>query len=137
MMISLFKRAFFGLCLLFLAVMVWRLLTASRSPQAQLPYPAFVEAIDAGKIQKATIYMGTDLADIQVNTRDSSRGFLNDVPTKDLPTLIKKMMDAGVWMEFSRARRSDWAEFVLNISPIALLGAAFAYILYIRRRLKA
>jgi len=95
-----------------------------------------MQALEAGKIQQATIYMGTDLADIQVNTRNSSRVFLNDVPTKDLPTLIKKMMDAGVSVEFSRARRSDWAEFVLNISPIALLGAAIAYIFYSRRRVK-
>ncbi|HYW65785.1 MAG TPA: ATP-dependent metallopeptidase FtsH/Yme1/Tma family protein [Candidatus Dormibacteraeota bacterium] len=135
-MISLFKRALFVLCLLFLVVMVWRLVTASHDPQGKLSYPEFMQALEAGKIQQATIYMGTDLADIQVNTRNSSRVFLNDVPTKDLPTLIKKMMDAGVSVEFSRARRSDWAEFVLNISPIALLGAAIAYIFYSRRRVK-
>jgi len=136
-MISLFKRAFFGLCLIFLAVMVWRLLTASHHPQGKLSYSEFTQALEAGKIQSATIVMGYDLADIQLQTHDASRLFLDDVSTKELPTLIKKMMDAGVLVEFSRARRSNWAEFVLNISQFALLGAAVAYIFYIRRRVKA
>jgi ATP-dependent Zn protease len=136
-MISLFRRAVFILCLLFLAVMLWRLLTVSRSPQAQLSYPAFMQTLDAGKIQKVTIFMGYDLADLQLQMRDSSKAFVNDVSTKELPALIKKMMDDGVSVEFSKAHRFEPAEFILNILPIILLGAAVTYFLYIRQKAKA
>jgi len=132
-----FRRVVFILSLLFLAVMAWRLLTVSRPPQAQFSYPAFMQALDTGKIQKVTIFMGYDLADLQMQARDSSKVFLNDVSTKDLPSLIKKMMDDGVSVEFSRAHRFEPAEFVLSTLPIVLLAAAVTYIFYIRRKVRA
>lgn len=95
-----------------------------------------MQTLDAGKIQKVTIFVGYDLADLQLQMRDSSKAFVNDVSTKELPALIKKMMDDGVSVEFSKARRFEPAEFILNILPIILLGAAVTYILYTRRRAK-
>jgi len=136
-MISLFKRAFLGLCLLFLAVVVWRLLTVSRSPQGKVSYPEFAQALEAGKIQSATIVMGYDLADIQLQTHDSSKLFLDDVSTRELPALIQKMMNAGVLVEFSRARRFEGVDAVLSIVPIVLLGVVIAYVLFFRRKAKA
>jgi ATP-dependent Zn protease len=136
-MIFTFRRVFFILCLLFLAVMVWRLLTVSRPAQTQFSYPAFVQTLDTGKIQKATIFMGFDLADLQLTMRDSSRAFVNGVPTKDLPTVIKRMMDAGVSVEFGRARRFESAEFLFDTVPFALLLVAVVYITYLRRKTKA
>ena len=134
---SLKNRILFFICLLFMVVILWRLFTAPHHPQGKLSYPEFTQALEAGKIQSATIVMGYDLADIELQARDSSKLFLDDFPTKDLPTLIRKMMDKGVAVEFSKAHRFEPANFVLNIAPIALLAAAVTYLFYIRRKVRA
>jgi hypothetical protein len=78
---KLIVRGFFVVCLLFLVVVCWKLLTASQHQHPAVPYAIFVQALDAGKIQETYLkFVG----------KDSSEEEVRDVSTKDLPSLIKR-----------------------------------------------
>jgi ATP-dependent Zn protease len=136
-MLKVIRRGFFVLCLFFFAIICWKLLTASYNKQPPTPYASFLQALDAGKIQKTSIYMGYTLADLKFVGKDSSSAEVIGVSTKDLPNLIKKMLDDGVSVEFATVRRADSAEMSLDLVPMILLLAAAAYFYYSRTRKKA
>ena len=96
-----------------------------------------MQALETGKFQKVTIYMSFDFADLQVVGQDASTQWVDKISTRDLPALIKKMMDAGITVEFGTTRRFEWAEFVLDNIPLVLLIIAVSYILYLRRKVQA
>jgi hypothetical protein len=81
----------------------------------------------------ATIYFGYDLSEIRAFLLNSSNPIQADVPTQELPKLIKQMMDGGVSVEIAKARRFEPAEFVLNIVPYALM-LVFAIVIVLMRK---
>jgi len=95
-----------------------------------------VQALDTGKIQKTSIYMGYTFADLKFVGKDSYSAEVTDVSTKDLPNLIKKMLDGGVSVEFANARKADTSEIFLNLTPLLLLLAAVAYFYFVGFRKK-
>ena len=117
--------------------MCWRLLTAPNVKQPSVSRTGFLQALESGKIQKVTIYMGYTLADIKFVGKDSSSADVTDVPTKDLPNLIKTMIDDGVSVEFAPARKSNWAEFAMNLVNILIIFILVGYIYFIRLRKQA
>jgi hypothetical protein len=131
------KKGLLVISLLFLAVMCWRLLSAPNAKQPPVSRTGFLQALDSGRIQRVTIYMGYTLADIKFVGKDSSSADVTDIPTKDLPNLIKKMIDDGVSVEFAAARKSDWAEFAMNLVSILINFILVGYIYFIRLRKKA
>jgi ATP-dependent Zn protease len=126
------KKILASIAVLFLVVMCWRLFTASPSRQSAVPYSVFLQDLDGHKFQKVSIYMGYDLADLQVSSPDSAKQFVNGIPTNGLPALIKRMLDTGVSVEFARARRFEPVEFFLDNLPLVLLFFAVGYI-FLRR----
>jgi ATP-dependent Zn protease len=132
---SVIKKIFLSIVLLFLAVMSWRLFTASPYRSSVIPYSVFLQNLDAHKFQKVSIYMGFDLTSLQATTSDSAKQFVNDVPTDGLPALIKKMLDSGISVEFAKARRFELAEFLFDIVPMLMLFSAVGYIYFLRRKL--
>lgn len=131
------KKGLLAISLTLLAVMCWKLLTNPSFKQAPVSHDAFLQALDNGKIQKITIYMGYTLADIKFVGKDFSSADVTDVPTKDLPNLIKKMIDDGVSVEFAAARKSDWAEFAMSLVDILIIFVLVGYIYFIRLRKRA
>ena len=135
-MLKLIRRAFFVICLFFFAVICWKLLTASHNQQSSVSYTSFLQALDAGKIQKTSIYMGYTLADLKFVEKDTSEAEVRDVSTKDLPNLIKTMIDDGVSVEFANARKANAPETLLNLTPVLILIAAIAYFYFVGCRKK-
>jgi ATP-dependent Zn protease len=136
-MLGLVGRGFFVICLFFFTVVCWKLLTASHNKQLSVPYTAFLQALDGGKIQKTSIYMGYTLADLKFIAKDSSEAEVTDVSTKDLPRLIKRMIDDGVSVEFANGRKANTPELFLNLTPILLLLIAAGYFYFVGFRKKA
>jgi ATP-dependent Zn protease len=136
-MLRLVRRGFFVICLFFFTVVCWRLLTASHNKQLSVPYAAFLQALDGGKIQKTSIYMGYTLADLKFVAKDSSEAEVTDVSTKDLPSLIKRMIDDGVSVEFASGRKANTSELLLNLTPILFLLVAVGYFYFVGFRKKA
>jgi len=136
-MLKVIRRGFFVICLFFFVFVCWKLLTASHNKQPSVPYAAFLQALDAGKIQRTSIYMGYTLADLKFVGKDSSSAEVTDVSTKDLPNLIKKTLDDGVSVEFATVRKADSAEMLLDLVPMILLLAAAAYFYSAGTRKKA
>jgi ATP-dependent Zn protease len=133
-MLRLVGRGFFVICLFFFTVVCWKLLTASHNKQLTVPYTAFLQALDGGKIQKTSIYMGYTLADLKFIAKDSSEAEVTDVSTKDLPRLIKRMC---VSVEFANGRKANTPELFLNLTPILLLLIAAGYFYFVGFRKKA
>ena len=136
-MLKLIRRGFFVICLFFLIVICWKLLTASHNQHSSVPYAAFLQALAADKIQKTSIYMGYTLADLKFVEKDSSEAEVRDVSTKDLPHLIKRMIDDGVSVDFANARKANASEILLNLAPILILFAAIGYFYFVGFRKKA
>ena len=135
-MIKLSKKVLFIIALLFFAIICLRLIIAPRSNRQSISQAAFLRALDTGQIQRVSICMGYTLADLKITGKDSSSWDLYDISTKDLPPLIKKMMDGGVAVEFASARKSDSGEFVLDLVPFVLLVFAVGYIYFLQARKK-
>ena len=81
--------------------------------------------------------MGYTLADLKFVGKDSSENEVRDVSTKDLPNLIKKMLDDGVSVEFANARKASASEILLNLTPIFILLVGVAYFYFVGFRKKA
>ena len=132
---SIIKKIVASIALLFFVVIVMRLIFSASDahhPQ-EIAYAAFSQALEDGKLQHATIFMGSDSADMELTGRDSSKQYVHAVPTDDLPNLIKRMLDRGVIFEFSKARQFRWADFVLDTAPLLLLIIFATYIFLFRR----
>jgi ATP-dependent Zn protease len=124
--------AAFCISCVFVAVMVWRLHQANSRSESPIAYQKFLELVDTGKIQDATIYAGFDLAQVRASLRDGSKSIQSDVPTKDLATLVKQMMDKGASVQFSTSHRFDASSFFLDIAPY-LFVVVFAIVLMRRK----
>lgn len=120
---------------LFVAVMLWRLHQANSRSEPPIAYPRFLELVDTGKIQDATIYTGFDLAEVRASLRDGSKAVRSDVPTKDLAMLVKQMMEKGTSVQFSTSHRFEESSFFLDIVPF-LFVVVFAIVL-MRRKARA
>jgi hypothetical protein len=114
-------------------MMLWRIHDANGRTVPPIAYDKFVEILDARKIQNATIYFGYDVSQIRASLLNSSNPIQADVPTQELPKLIKQMMDGDVSVEIAKARRFEPAEFVLNIVPYALM-LVFAIVIVLMRK---
>jgi hypothetical protein len=101
--------------------MVWRIHEANGRAVPPIAYDEFVGILDAGKIQNAPIYMGYDVSEIRASLQNSPKSIQGDVPTHELPKIIKRMVDGGASVEIAKARRFEPAEFVLNILPYILM----------------
>jgi len=131
------KKIIIVIAFLFFAVICWRLVSAWRHAPPPIPYSTFLQVLEEGRIQKATILMGSELADVQFSRRGSSAQDTTEVPTKELPLLIKKMIDCGVAVEFSKAQRAEPGFILLNLMPVFLIPAAIAYLYFAVRRKQA
>jgi hypothetical protein len=118
-------------------VMLWRIHDANGRAVPPIAYDKFVGILDARKIQNATIYMGYDVSEIRASLQNSSNPIQADMPTQELPKLMKQMMDGGASVEIARARRFEPAEFVLNIVPYALMFVFAIVIVLMRKKVVA
>jgi hypothetical protein len=119
--------------LAFICVMLWRLHDANAQAIPPASYNEFVAILDAGKIQDATIYLGYELSEIRAPLQKASKPMQADVPTHELPKIIKRIMDGSSSVEIARARRFAPAEFVLNIVRYALM-LVFAIVIALMRK---
>ncbi len=135
---SAFKVFVVGLALLFTCVVFFRFLSATRRARPTFSYSNYLQLLDQGRIQAATGFGGYERAEIQITLANTHEFIEVEVPTKDLPDLMKRMMDKGATVKFSPARRFEWPDFFLNIAPILLMFAmAFAigiYVVLVRRQ---
>jgi hypothetical protein len=118
-------------------VMLWRIHDANGRAVPPIAYDKFVGILDARKIQNATIYMGYDVPEIRASLQNSSNPIQADVPTQELPKLIKQMTDGGASVEIARARRFEPAEFVGTIVPYALMFVFAIVIVLMRKKVVA
>jgi len=131
------KKGLFVISFLFLAVMCWKLLTGPQDKHPPVLYSDFLQALDTGKIKQVSIYMGYTDADLKFVRKDFSSAGTSNIGTRELPNLIKKMVDDGVSVEFATARKASPAEFFLNFVPLLLLILVVGYFYFIRSRKKA
>ncbi len=131
----LIKRFLFTVSILFFAVMCWRIISARNSTKTlDVPVSVFAQTLEAGKVQKVSIFMGFDSADLKYTQKDRSESQNTTISTKDLPDLIKKMIDDGAVVEFAKARKLEPGELVLNFLPLAIMFGLVVYIYYLRRK---
>ena len=132
-----FRSALVFTSIALLFVMLWRLHDTRTNAAPPLAYNEFVGILDAGKVQNAKIYLGYDLSELRASLKDSSKTIRADVPTQELPKIIKQMMDGGASVEIARARRFDPAVLVLDIVPFALVFVLVIVIVLMRKRVAA
>jgi hypothetical protein len=100
---------------------LWRLHEANGTASARITYDKFVGILDLGELKGVAIYLGYDFSEIHASFQNSSKPLRADVPTHELPRIIKQLMDEGASVEIARARRFEPAEFVLNVAPLVLM----------------
>jgi ATP-dependent Zn protease len=115
----------------------WKMINASHGRLPGVAYSTFLQIVDAGDVQKLSIYMGYRVADLQFTGRDHSVVRWTEVSTKDLPSMIKRLLEAGVAMDFANARRMEPSELTLDLLPFILIPIVLVYFYYARRRTRA
>jgi ATP-dependent Zn protease len=137
-MLKLVRRFIFGLAILFVAVVCWRFLTDKNTRKTlEVPASVFAQTPEGGKVQKVSILMGYDSADLEYTEKDRSVAQNTTVSTHDLPNLIKKMIDNGATVDFASVRKAEPANIIPNLLPISILFGLVGCSYYLHRRISA
>jgi len=123
--------------ILLIALTLWGVHVANEKSGPPVAYDKFLVILNAGALRHATIYMGYDTAEVRASLKNLEKPIHADVPTNELPKIIKQMMDEGASVEFAKARRFEPAEFVLDILPYLLILVFSIMVLRMRKRVVA
>jgi 2-C-methyl-D-erythritol 2,4-cyclodiphosphate synthase len=122
------RTILFWISIVFLGIMLWRLVSANKSPTEVVSYSEFLQMIDDKEILTAKIYLEANSANVYALLRRSQKYVQTTIATSELPEITARLKDAGAKIEISEVKSGDWTLILLNAAPLILL-AGFCFFL--------
>ena len=131
------KTILFWICIVFLGVMLWKLVSAngSQAREDEPSYNEFMAKVDAGDVKEVTIYLSPNSYELQGEyVRPANRKFHVTVFKEAAPDLAKTLRDKAVPIKVKEVRSGDWLLILLNALPLILLAG---FVFFLMRQMQA
>jgi cell division protease FtsH len=131
------KTILFWICIVFLGVMLWKLVSAngSQAREDEPSYSEFMAKVDAGDVKEVTLYLSPNSYELQGEyVRPANRKFHVTVFKESAPELSKTLRDKGVLIKVKEVRSGDWLLILLNALPLILLAG---FVFFLMRQMQA
>jgi len=127
------KTLLFWISIVFLGIMLWKLVSANKSPTEVVSYSDFLQMIDDKEVLSSNIYLEANSANIHALLRGSRKYVQTTIATSELPEITARLKDGGAKIEISEAKNGDWTLILLNAAPLILL---VGFCLFLMRQMK-
>ena len=119
-----------------LAVVLWQMASRSggRSAATSLSYSDFLNQVNAGNVETATVAIAQNTADIAGELKTLPHDYRTTVPSDTLTALLDTMRSKGASVQVSDAKESTGKNFVLGIAPIVVLIGFWLYMMRMQMR---
>jgi cell division protease FtsH len=131
------KTILFWICIVFLGVMLWKLVSANgaQAREDEPSYSEFMQKVDAGDVKEVTLYLSPNSYELQGEyVRPANRKFHVTVFKESAPDLAKTLRDKAVQIKVKEVRSGDWLLILLNALPLILLAG---FVFFLMRQMQA
>jgi cell division protease FtsH len=131
------KTILFWICIVFLGVMLWKLVSANgaQAREDEPSYSEFMAKVDAGDVKEVTLYLSPNSYELQGEyVRPANRKFHVTVFKEAAPDLAKTLRDKAVQIKVKEVRSGDWLLILLNALPLILLAG---FVFFLMRQMQA
>jgi cell division protease FtsH len=131
------KTILFWICIVFLGVMLWKLVSANgaQAREDEPSYSEFMAKVDAGDVKEVTLYLSPNSYELQGEyVRPANRKFHVTVFKEAAPDLAKTLRDKTVQIKVKEVRSGDWLLILLNALPLILLAG---FVFFLMRQMQA
>jgi len=128
------KTILFWISIVFLGTMLWKLVSAEKSPLRSLPYSEFLQLIEKNEIASVKVYPNPSTVTVYAKLRHSESAVQTIVPASELTELTNRLRDSGATIEIGQERAGDWTLILLNAAPLILL---VGFCLFLMRRMQS
>jgi cell division protease FtsH len=131
------KTILFWICIVFLGVMLWKLVSANgaQAREDEPSYSEFMAKVDAGDVKEVTLYLSPNSYELQGEyVRPANRKFHVTVFKEAAPDLSKTLRDKAVQIKVKEVRSGDWLLILLNALPLILLAG---FVFFLMRQMQA
>src|SRR5260370_38551528 len=102
------KTLLFWISIVFLGIMLWKLVSANKSPTEVVSYSDFLQMIHDKEGLSSNIYLEANSANIHALLRGSRKYVQTTSATSELPESTALLKDGGAKMELTGAKNADW-----------------------------
>jgi len=131
------KTILFWICIVFLGVMLWKLVSAngSQAHDEEPSYSEFMAHVDQGDVKEVTLYLSPNSYELQGEyIRPANRKFRVTVFKEAAPDLAKNLRDKAVQIKVKEVHSGDWLLILLNALPLILLAG---FVFFLMRQMQA
>jgi cell division protease FtsH len=131
------KTILFWICIVFLGVMLWKLVSAngSQAREDEPSYSEFMGKVDQGDVKEVTLYLSPNSYELQGEyVRPANRKFHVTVFKEAAPDLAKNLRDKAVQIKVKEVHSGDWLLILLNALPLILLAG---FVFFLMRQMQA
>ena len=131
------KTILFWICIVFLGVMLWKLVSAngSQAREDEPSYSEFMGHVDQGDVKEVTLYLSPNSYELQGEyIRPANRKFHVTVFKEAAPDLAKNLRDKAVQIKVKEVHSGDWLLILLNALPLILLAG---FVFFLMRQMQA
>jgi cell division protease FtsH len=134
---STIKTILFWICIVFLGVMLWKLVSAngSQAREDEPSYSEFMGKVEQGDVKEVTLYLSPNSYELQGEyVRPANRKFHVTVFKEAAPDLAKNLRDKAVQIKVKEVHSGDWLLILLNALPLILLAG---FVFFLMRQMQA
>jgi cell division protease FtsH len=131
------KTILFWICIVFLGVMLWQLVSknGSQAREDEPSYSEFMGKVDQGDVKEVTLYLSPNSYELQGEyVRPANRKFHVTVFKEAAPDLAKNLRDKAVQIKVKEVHSGDWLLILLNALPLILLAG---FVFFLMRQMQA
>ncbi len=131
------KTILFWICIVFLGVMLWQLVSknGSQAREDEPSYSEFMGHVDQGDVKEVTLYLSPNSYELQGEyVRPANRKFHVTVFKEAAPDLAKNLRDKAVQIKVKEVHSGDWLLILLNALPLILLAG---FVFFLMRQMQA
>jgi cell division protease FtsH len=131
------KTILFWICIVFLGVLLWKLVSAngSQAHDEEPSYSEFMAHVDQGDVKEVTLYLSPNSYELQGEyIRPANRKFRVTVFKEAAPDLAKNLRDKAVQIKVKEVHSGDWLLILLNALPLILLAG---FVFFLMRQMQA
>jgi cell division protease FtsH len=113
------KTVVFWLVIVLCAVLLWQVVTSSKSgvKEAEVSFSQFMSDVDQGKVKEVT------LTGAEVKGKLADGGAFHTMAPANYPDMFKSLRDKGVNITIHDQQSNSWPSWLLQMSPLILIGA--------------
>jgi cell division protease FtsH len=116
------RAVFFWLCMILLAVVLWKIYSAPQPKGRELSYSDFQSQVEKQNVRDVTFYLRANTARLEGTLRSSGERFRTVVPKETIPDLTSQLRKQGVNIQVREGNSGgDWTAMLLNLLPLVLL----------------